>query len=176
MMLGSPKSAGQALPIATAIYRSLRAMAQHHLAGERRDHTLQPTALAHEAYLRLHSYRDNLHGDSAQFLITASGIMRGVLVDHARRRAAQKRGGGIHRSGVSEALIQAEQGGVDLLVLDETLNRLRAMDQQLARIVELRYFGGLSDMEIARVLDCSTRSIRRAWSVARAWLARELRP
>lgn len=165
-----------AKPLSTVVYGSLRALAQRHLAGERRNHTLQPTALAHEAYLRLSAQSDGFPPDSAQFLIAAAGAMRGILVDHARRRAAQKRGGGVHRTSMSEELIEAEPIRVDLLVLDESLDRLRTMDAQLAQVVELRFFGGLGDADIAEVLKCSTRSVRRAWSVARAWLAREMQP
>ena len=171
-----PDSAPDIQPLSTKLYGALRALAQRHLAGERRDHTLQATALAHEAYLRLSARADGFAPDSAQFLLAAAGAMRGILVDHARRHLAQKRGGGMHREHMAEHLISTEQSKVDVLALDESLERLRLMDDQLARVVELRFFGGLCDADIADVLKCSTRSVRRAWSVARAWLARELRP
>lgn len=175
-MSRSPQAVQNAQPLSTVVYRSLRAMAHRHLSAERRDHTLQPTALAHEAYIRVSHRADGFPADSAQFLMAAAGAMRCILVDHARRRAAQKRGGDIHRTRMSVESIQADHAGVDLLALDESLNRLRDLDAQLAQVVELRYFGGLGDADIADVLKCSTRSVRRAWSVARAWLARELRP
>jgi RNA polymerase sigma factor (TIGR02999 family) len=165
-----------AQPLSTMVYGALRAIAQRHLAGERREHTLQPTALAHEAYLRLSGREEGFPLDSAQFLVAATVAMRSILVDHARRRAAQKRGGGLHRTNASEELFEAEQAKVDVLALHESLERLRELDPQLAHVVELRYFGGLGDADIADVLKCSTRSVRRAWSVARTWLARELQP
>lgn len=175
-MSNNPQSLPNAQPFSTVVYGALKAIAQRQLAGERRDHTLQPTALAHEAYLRISGHDGGFHPDSTQFLLAAAGAMRGILVDHARRRAAQKRGGGLRRANVSDEQLQADQRRVDVLALDESLNRLRDMDSQLAQVVELRFFGGLGDEEIATVLSCSTRSIRRAWSVARAWLARDLEP
>ncbi len=162
--------------LSTKIYGALRVLAQRHLARERRDHTLQPTALAHEAYLRIRDRNDGHSNDSAQFLIAAASAMRGILVDHARRRAAKKRGSGLDRVNMAVELLQAKDCKVDILALDESLERLREMDSQLASVVELRYFGGLGDADIAEALKCSTRTVRRAWRVAQAWLAHELRP
>lgn len=158
----------------TETYASLRALARRHLAGERGNHTLQPTALAHEAFLRVSGAKASQPENSAAFLLAAAQAMRSILVDHARRRAALKRGGNSRREAIEPDALPALEVNVDLVALDEALDRLRNLDPELAQVVELRYFGGLGDAEIGVALKCSTRSIRRAWSVARAWLAREL--
>ncbi|MEK6644944.1 MAG: ECF-type sigma factor [Planctomycetota bacterium] len=168
------QTAGSHLP--TRVYATLRAIANKHLAAERANHTLQPTALVHEAFLRVSGRDAANRKDASSLLFAAAGAMRGILVDHARRRAAIKRGGDVRRSEMDVATAPEHASAVDLLALDESLTRLRALDAQLAQVVELRFFGGMSDAEIADALNCSTRSVRRAWSVARAWLARELRP
>lgn len=159
----------------TVIYENLRRLARKHLARERRDHTLQPTALAHEAYLRLAGQTCVLPAESGNLLIAASGVMRAVLVDHARRKRALKRGGDQQRVRSSEEPSTIGPPVIDILALDESLNRLRELDADLASIVELRYFGGLNDPEIAAARNCTTRTVRRAWKVAKAWLAHELR-
>lgn len=175
--MSQPASAAPRDPrLGTSIYAALRVVARRHMAQERRDHTLQPTDLAHEAYLRLTSREAAFSPDSADFLMTAASVMRRILVDHARRRLALKRGGAARRVGPVDEAHSADTGVVDPIALDEALGRLRLLDEDLVRVVELRYFGGLTDAEIAAALNCSTRSVRRAWRVARAWLARELRP
>lgn len=160
----------------TSVYERLRGIARRHLARERCDHTLQATALVHEAYLRLSAQSQRVSGDSAQLLIAASGVMRVILVDHARRKQSEKRGGEWRRV---ESTLELSNDGlpdVDILAVNESLKRLKSLDPQLAGVVELRFFGGLSDSEIAEATKCSTRTVRRAWKVARAWLARDLAP
>jgi len=160
----------------TRVYDQLRTIARRHLSRERCDHTLEPTALVHEAYLRLSARSNPLPADSHGLLIAASGVMRAILVDHARRKRALKRGGLMARRDSSIELGEIAAGGDDLIAIDESLARLKSLDPQLASVVEMRFFGGLSDPEIADVLSCTTRTVRRAWKVARAWLARDLCP
>ena len=158
----------------TALYKELRRVAAGCLRRERQNHTLQPTALVHEAYLRLAAQGQTDWSDRAQFLAVASHLMREILIDYARTRNRAKRGGGL-------ALIQLEDAGelaapaeVDLLSLDEALNTLEHVHPQQRRIVELRYFGGLSIEETAEVLSISPATVKRDWRTAKAWLHREL--
>ena len=155
-------------------YDELRVLARRALSRERSDHTLQPTALVHEVFLR--SSRDRrFHGlDRAGILSLAARTMRDVLVEHARRKNARKRGGAARRLPLDETVASYEERAVDLVALDDALSRLAAFDAQLARIVELRFFGGLTEDEVATVFQVSGRTVRRAWRVARQWLAREL--
>jgi RNA polymerase sigma factor (TIGR02999 family) len=152
------------------VYEELHRLAAHYLSRERPDHTLQPTALVHEAYLRLVNQHDVDWRNRAQFLGLAAGMMRRILVNHARDRAADKRGGG--REQVSLSLVDAPSGGpdVELIALEEALERLAALDQRKARVVELRFFGGLTMEEVAEVLEISRATVEREWSFARAWL------
>jgi len=152
------------------VYEELRRLAQHHLRGERAGHTLQPTALVHEAYLRLSGLREMQLNNRAHFYGAAAQVMRRVLVDHARKHRAQKRGGG-------EALVelaQAEEAVVDLRLdmeaLDQALVALERIAPEKARVVELRYFGGLSVEETAECLEISSATVKRYWSFSRAWL------
>jgi RNA polymerase sigma factor (TIGR02999 family) len=160
-----------------AVYDDLRGLAGHHLAMERRDHTLQPTALVHEAYLRLIDQRNVQWQDRAHFFAIASQMIRRILVDHARSRKASKRGGGAQRLPLSE-LPELSAGGagdmVDLVDLDDALQRLARISPVQSDIVELRYFGGLTIEEIAKVTDKGKRTIDREWQGAKAWLFREL--
>jgi RNA polymerase sigma factor (TIGR02999 family) len=157
------------------VYRELRRLAAGFLRRERRDHTLQPTALVHEAYLSLVGQSDLECRSRAQFFAIAARLMREILVDHARRRLTAKRGGG-HKVQIGEAGgIAARQPPLDLLALDEALNKLTALDPRQGRIVELRYFGGMSEREIAEVLEVSPITVKRGWRVARAMLLHELR-
>jgi len=156
------------------VYEELRRLAQHHLRGERAGHTLQPTALVHEAYLRLSGLREMQLNNRAHFYGAAAQVMRRVLVDHARKHRAQKRGGG-------EALVelaQAEEAVVDLRLdmeaLDQALVALERIAPEKARVVELRYFGGLSVQEIGEYLGLSQATVKRYWSFSRAWLFRHL--
>lgn len=155
------------------LYEDLRRLARHYLVGERRDHTLQTTALVHEAYLRL-ARTSCPQEDDRGFIFQAARAMRAVLVDHARRRSAGKRLASGRRVPLDDAVRTCENRLLDLVALDEALHRLHAVDPELTRIVELRFFAGLSEAEVATVCAMSTRSVRRAWRVARLWLAQEL--
>jgi RNA polymerase sigma factor (TIGR02999 family) len=156
------------------LYQELRDLAAHHLRGERAEHTLQPTALVHEAYLRLNARgRLELQGRT-HFLAVASIAMRRVLVDHARSRAALKRGGGVTHVSVGEANALSEDRTQDVLLVDAALARLALEDPQAGRIVEMRFFAGMTEREIADVLGVSDRWVRKQWAFARVWLRREL--
>jgi len=155
------------------LYRELRRIAQHHLANERTDHTLQATALVHEAYLRLVGGSGHWQ-NRAHFFGVASGAMRRILVDHARAKRAAKRPSSQQKVILDEALVISD-GHLDRIVdIDNALSRLAARDARQSRIVELRYFGGLTAEEVAEVLDVSVNTVKRDWSVARAWLHGEL--
>jgi RNA polymerase sigma-70 factor (ECF subfamily) len=159
--------------VLSGVYDELRRLAAFHLNRERRDHTLQATALVHEAYLRL-VQQNPQWSDRVQFIAQASLMMRRVLVDHARARLRDKRGGGWHKLSLSEA---AELGGgrtVELLDLDCALEELAKVDARKARLVELRYFGGLTMEESALVLGTSLATAERDWKFSRAFLLREL--
>lgn len=157
----------------TALYDELRAVAARHLRMERSDHTLQPTALVHEAYLRL-SKQDDLRWENRfHFLNIAAAQIRRILVDHARSRGRQKRGGDRVRVTLSED-IAAPDAEFDVIELDEALNRLDASSPEDRQIVELKFFGGLTEREIAAVLEISERTVRRRWLFARTWLFSEM--
>lgn len=156
------------------VYEELRHQATRYLRRERPGHTLQTTALIHEAYLRLMDAGDVNWQSRAHFFAIAANLMRRVLVEHARRRDADKRGGSQVRVQLDEALAVADETDVDLLAIDEALDRLAAIDPQQARVVELRFFSGLSVEETAAALGVSPKTVKRDWSVARAWLRREI--
>jgi RNA polymerase sigma factor (TIGR02999 family) len=151
------------------VYDELRSIAARHLGRERPDHTLQPTALVHEAYFRLIDQRQVDWRNRAQFLGIAAEMMRRILLNHARDRAALKRGGGLRKVSLTEALTEPGPE-VDLAELDQALERLAALDARKARVIELRFFGGLTNAEAAEVLDVSEATVERDWSFARAWL------
>jgi RNA polymerase sigma factor (TIGR02999 family) len=156
------------------VYEELRHQAARYLRRERPGHTLQTTALIHEAYLRLVDAKD-VHWESrTHFFAIAANLMRRILVDHARRRDADKRGGSQVQVQLNEALAVADATNVDLLAINEALDKLAVIDPQQARVVELRFFGGLSVEETAAALGVSPKTIKRDWSVARAWLRREI--
>jgi RNA polymerase sigma factor (TIGR02999 family) len=157
----------------TAVYEEVRAVAASYLKRERPDHTLQPTALVHEAYLKLQRGA-SAPASRAHLLALAASAMRQILVDHARARAAQKRGGGWERVTVDSASPIGTGGGDDVLAVHEALARLAAIDVRAARVVELRFFGGLTEVEVAEELEISERWVREQWTHARAWLRREL--
>jgi RNA polymerase sigma factor (TIGR02999 family) len=167
---GDPQALRDLLPL---IYEELRRVARRHLRAERAGHTLQTTALIHEAYLRLAGNGGVAVHDHCHFVALASRLMRQVLVDHARGRLAAKRDGGI-RVTMSEALDVSGQSEVDLLAVDSALTRLADLDPQQGRIVELRFFGGLSIAETSEALSISAATVKRDWTTARAWLRREL--
>jgi RNA polymerase sigma factor (TIGR02999 family) len=155
------------------VYSELRRLAASYLRRERADHTLQPTALVHEAYLRLVDQKRVDWQSRAHFFGIAAQMMRRVLVDHARRRQAAKRGSRTYRISIAEDLPGAERDP-ELLSLDEALRGLEALDPRQARVVELRFFGGLSVEETAELLGVSPATVKREWQTARAWLAREI--
>lgn len=153
----------------------LRRLARYHLRGERRPgHTLQPTALVNEAYLRLVGQRRVSWQNRAHFFGIAAQMMRRILVDHARRRAAAKRGAGVTHVTLDERIVGRAAGDVDVVALDDALNALGSKDARLARLVEVRFFGGLTIDETADVLQISTATVSRDWKMARLWLRREL--
>jgi RNA polymerase sigma factor (TIGR02999 family) len=156
------------------VYDELRRQARNYLAKERGSHTLQPTALVHEAYLRLIDQTRVNWQNRAHFFGMAANMMRRVLVDHARAHAAEKRGGAVVRLSIEDVQIPLKQRAASLIALDEALVELAKFDERKARIVEMRFFGGLSDEEIAEVLGVSTRTVLRDWKTARLWLFREL--
>jgi RNA polymerase sigma factor (TIGR02999 family) len=156
------------------VYSELRSMAARYLRAERSDHTLQPTALVHEAYVRLADQRDVEWRNRAHFLGVAAQVMRRLLVDHARTRGRKKRGSGLKVPIDDVDAAAPSETDVDVVALDTALERLATLSPQQARIVELRYFGGLSLEETAEVLGVSTMTVKRGWAMARAWLHREL--
>jgi RNA polymerase sigma factor (TIGR02999 family) len=170
------------------VYEQLRSLAQRHLRRERSNHTIQPTALVHEAFLRLPD-QDKIKWQSREhFLNLASQLMRRILVDHARQRSAQKRGDGVTRVSLDELLDRLEPAGqtgaaslpatdgsgVDFEAVDAALSRLEKLDPGQGKIVELRFFGGLTIDETARAVGLSPATVKREWALARAWLQREL--
>jgi RNA polymerase sigma-70 factor, ECF subfamily len=160
--------------IVPAVYDELRKLARHYMARERAGQTLQATALVNEVYLRLMKEKKHVWQNRAHFCAIAAGAMREILVERARARAAAKRGGSRVRVSFENALSTKEPSSIDFLSLHEALNRLSALDPPLARIVELRFFGGLSVEEAAEVLGSSPATIKRAWSLAKSWLKHEL--
>lgn len=156
------------------IYEELRRQAHHRMRHERAGHTLQTTALVHEAFVRLVDYRNVRWQDRAHFFAVAAQLMRRVLVDHARSRRRLKRGGGAFRVTLGAESAMSPQRSQELLALDEALVRLAATDPRKARVVEFRLFGGLSNEEVAEVLKVSINTVTRDWNMALAWLRREL--
>ena len=158
-----------------AVYAELRRLAAHYLKGERPGQTLQPTALVNEAYLKLLKDRPERWQNRAHFCAIAAHAMRQILIERARARDALKRGGGQPRVTFDEGLPAVAPGNsVDVIALDNALERLAALDAGQAKIVELRYFGGLSIEETAEAMGISPATVKRHWAVARAWLAKEL--
>jgi RNA polymerase sigma factor (TIGR02999 family) len=169
---GDQEALEKLIPI---VYSDLRRIAARYMRSENDGHTLQATALVHEAYLRLTRERDRTWENRAHFFAVAAQIMRNLLVDHARTLARAKRGGGAAELSLEAAAELSALDPEDLLALDDSLRRLAEVDARASRIVELRYFVGLTTEEIAEVLGASERTIRRDWSTAKAWLRAELR-
>jgi RNA polymerase sigma factor (TIGR02999 family) len=158
--------------ILALVYKDLRRLARHYLAQERRDHTLQATALVHEAYMRISQQNGVKWENRAHFFAVAARAMRRILIDHARGVKAEKRGG--HKVSLESALLYSDAQSVELLALDEALTRLATWDPRQAQVVEMKFFAGLSVEEIAQVLNIGVRTVKRDWSLARAWLYGEL--
>jgi RNA polymerase sigma factor (TIGR02999 family) len=156
------------------VYQELRRIARYHLRRERPDHTLQSGALVNEAYLRLVDQQPVNSGNRVHFLAVSSRLMRQILVDSARSRRAAKRGAD-QRVDVDVSLLMPQAPGADIVALDDALHALAKMDEQQGRIVELRFFGGLSNEEIAGLLGISVSTVKRDWNVAKAWLTRQMR-
>lgn len=168
---GNGTALDQLLPL---VYAELRRAAARQLRKERADHTLQPTALVHEVYIRLVDQRQVDWQNRAHFFGVAAQVMRRILVDHARRRDASKRGEGVRCVSMDEAKDVAASNEMPILALDHALERLARVDAELARIVELRAFGGLTIEQAAHVLSVSPSTAKRDWRTAKAWLNREL--
>lgn len=156
------------------VYKELREIARHHLRRERPEHTLQSAALVHEAYLRLLDQHPFNSENRAHFLAVASRLMRQILVDYARTHGAAKRGAE-RRADLDASLVLPQVRSTDVVALDDALNGLAKLDGQQSRIVELRFFGGLSTEEIAEALDISPSTVKRDWNVAKAWLTRQMK-
>lgn len=157
------------------VYNQLRAAARRYMVRERPSHTLQTTALIHETYLRLVDARRVKWQDRAHFLALCAQLMRRILVDYARSRRYQKRGGAAPHVNFNEALLVTSQSDAELVELDEALNRLAVVDERKSRVVELRFFGGLGVKETAEVMKVSSDTVMRDWKLAKVWLLRELR-
>lgn len=157
------------------IYAELRRLAESYLRRERSDHTLQPTALVHEAYLRLKNQHSVDWRNREQFLGIAASMMRRILVNHAEAKFAAKRGGTQYKESFDEITVFFQALNLDLLALDQSLKKLAELDEQKSRIVELKFFGGLTTEETARLIGKSVATVERDWSFARAWLKKELK-
>jgi len=156
------------------LYDELRRLAAYYLQRERHDHTLQATALVNEAYLRLVDQRQVEWKNRDHFFGVAAQVIRRILLDYARKHEAVKRGGSVTKISLDDAVVLCEENAAELLELDRLLTRLTSVDPQQGRIVELRFFGGLSVEETASLMDMSPATVKREWAVARAWFAREL--
>jgi RNA polymerase sigma factor (TIGR02999 family) len=170
---GDPEAVERLVPL---IYAELRQIAERAMRRERSDHTLQPTALVHEAFLRLVGKPDLSWESRSHFFNIAAQAMRRVLLMHARERRAEKRGGGLERVTLDDQLVGSGEQGIDLIGLDESLQRLATVFPRKARVVELRFFAGLSLEETGKVLEISLATVKREWDFARAWIRRDLAP
>jgi len=168
---GDRNAVEQLMPL---VYDELRALAASALRRERANHTLQPTALVNEAFLRLIDQTHAAYNSKTHFFAVGAQMIRRVLVDHARKHLADKRGGGADRLTLSGIEAQESDHQIDLLALDDAMMKLAKLDERQARVVELRYFGGLGVDETARMLDVSPRTVDDDWRMAKAWLKREL--
>lgn len=168
---GDPSNAERLMNV---IYDDLKRLAAHQLHNERHNHTLHPTALVHEAYLRLVNQRNTNWQSRLQFFSIAARIIRRILIDHARERCAQKRGGNLRPMSILGHDVAEAESPIDLLSLDEALTELAELSERQARIVELRFFGGLTISEVAASMGIGARSVDREWQVARVWLFHRL--
>ena len=156
------------------VYHELKRIAGAQLRSERPGHTLQATALVHEAYIKLIDQREVSWQNRAHFFGVAAQAMRRILLDYAKSRQREKRGGGAHKTSLDEALVVSEDRASDLVRIDEALTRLEALDARQAKVVELRFFGGLTVEETAEAIGVSAPTVKREWAMAKAWLHREL--
>jgi RNA polymerase sigma-70 factor (ECF subfamily) len=168
---GDEQALEQLMPL---VYQELRRLAHRHLGRERDGHTLQTTALVHEAYMRLVDQKEVQWQNRAHFFAVAAQMMRRILVDYARARQYAKRGGGAQQVALDEAMVVSDERAADVVALDEALNSLAEFDPRKSRMVELRFFGGLSIEETAEVLALSPGTVMREWTLAKAWLQREI--
>lgn len=168
---GDPEAMAEVMPL---LYHELHKLARHHLGRERPDHTLQPTALVHEAYLRLAGQARVHWQNRGHFFGIASQLMRRILVDYARSRHAEKRGGLARKVSLDDVVVSDERA-IELIALDEALSSLAVIDPQQSRIVELRFFGGLTIEQTAQSIGVSPATVKRDLNVAKAWLHREIR-
>lgn len=169
---GDRNAAGRLVPL---IYEELRRLAHKQLAMERPDHTLQPTALVHEAYVRLAGQERVQWKNRAQFLSVAARLMRRILVDYARAHVAAKRGGGAEHLSLDELEIPVQERAAEVLALDTALEELACVDERKSRVVELRFFGGLTVEETAEAMELNEATVRRDWTFAKAWLHRSIK-
>jgi RNA polymerase sigma factor (TIGR02999 family) len=168
---GDSKALDALLPV---VYKELRRLAHVHLQKERPDHTLQSAALVHEAYLRLIGLSAPQWESRAHFFAIAAGLMRQILVDYARRHAAKKRGGSLCKVSLNDATTASRRKDVDVVALDDALKTLAKIDPRQSRVVELRFFAGLSLQEISDAMEIAPATVQRDWTAARAWLHREI--
>lgn len=168
---GSLEAREELIPL---VYQELRSLASSYLRRERPDHTLQPTALVHEAYIRLVDQRNVTWENRHHFFGAAAQLMRRILVDHARSHLAEKRGSGMAKVALTEAIAMSQEQPAQMLVLNDCLTRLAAIDPQQGQIVELRVFGGLKVEEITAIMGISSSTVKRDWALAKAWLSREI--
>ena len=169
---GDQEALNKLIPL---VYDELHKLASRYLRRERFDHTLQTTALVHEAYLKLVDQKDANWQNRVQFFAVAAQLIRRILVDYARRHRASKRGGSYCKVTLDEGLVSSGERDAELLALDEALDRLAAFDPQQSRVVELLVFAGLTLEETAQALNISPRTVRREWSTAKAWLHKEIK-
>lgn len=167
--------AGAEAKLVSVVYDELRRLAAHYMRRERPDHTLQATALVHEAFLRLTKQKDVNWQGKAHFFGVAAKLMRQILIDHARARLRDKRGAGGQKLSLDEGLLLTEARSAELLAVNDAIDRLAKLDPRQACIVELRFFGGLNVDETAEVVGVSPKTVKRDWSLAKAWLYEELR-
>lgn len=167
--------AGAEAKLIPVVYDELRRLAAHYMRRERPDHTLQATALVHEAFLRLTVQKDVSWQGKAHFFGVAANLMRHILIDHARARLRVKRGAGGQKISLDEGLLLTEARSAELLAVNDAMDRLASLDPRQARIVELRFFGGLNVEEVAELVGVSPKTVKRDWSLAKAWLYEDLR-
>lgn len=167
---GKPEAVEQLIPL---VYSELRRLAAHYLKSERKDHTLQPTALVHEAFLKLVE-QETPWQNRSHFFAMAANLMRRILVDYARQHKAEKRGGEAEKISLEDAFIFVKEKPAQIIALDEALEELAKIDERRSKVVELKFFGGLNNQEIADVLGVHSNTVLRDWNLARAWLKTQI--